>query len=463
MKITQTEQAKWNKKLAVYESAIDVLWSNVKLSVNYFSNIKENNGSKSIQKIKKRIKSLKSILGKLKKKGVNFTVEEIDNTIHDVIGIRIVCLTMTDVKEMIDLLCEQLNATPNIKITETKDYINEPKESGYRAYHIQLQFKVPYGGEEYILNAEMQVKTVIMDAWAELEHRLRYKYDSLENLPEELKDDFEMLKKQFDLLAQQGEFTDKLIAKFILGIEKFKTGKKAKQQTIEIPKTLLADWEARQPVYKKAEDVINSELRFIYECNKERMNEDGYSWVQKYIHRPKSIESSVAKLNIKGKALAIENIESSVSDLLGYRIVCLTQNDLEECYNLVISELAKNPNVTIVRNKNYIEYPKDSGYRGYHIQIRYKLVYDGVTYEIPAEIQFRTAVMDAWSELEQKFKYKEEYSSKLDLQPELFQLLNDIKKQLHTLALISGSLDDRACDFINKTKEIKNRNKTKQK
>lgn len=460
MTMLQKEKLKWDNKLVVYKSAMEVLWSNVKLTVNYFTDIKENNGSKSIQKIKKRIKKLDSILGKLKKKGVNFTVDEIDNNIHDIIGIRIVCLTMTDVKEMIDLLCEQLHETPNITITEQKDYINNPKDSGYRAYHIQLKFKLRFGKQDYEVNAEIQVKTVIMDAWAELEHRLRYKYNSLDNLPEELKEDFEMLKTQFNILAQSGEFTDNLIAKFILGIEKLKVGKKVKQQ-LDISKTLLSEWEERQPIYQKAEDVLDSELRIIYENNKEIMNEDGYSWVQKYIHRPKSLESSVLKLKKKGKEININNIEKSVSDLIGYRIVCLTQNDLYECFDLIIASLSKNPNVSIVGIKNYIEHPKASGYRGIHIQLKYKVVYGGITYELPAEIQFRTAVMDAWSELEQKFKYKEEYSSRLDLSKDLVQLLNSVKDQLYTLALTSSSLDDRACDFINKTKEIKK--KTKQK
>lgn len=453
MTISQKELGKWNNLLTVYKSAIDVLSSQVKLVVNSFSAMKENDGSKSIQKLSRRIKSYDSILGKLKKKGVNFTIDEIDSNIHDVIGLRIVCLTMSDVKNLVELLCKTFESTPDIKIIETKDYINDPKPSGYRAYHIQLKFKVFYGGEEYNLNAEIQVKTTIMDAWAELEHRLRYKYSSLSNLPDDLKADFELLKQQFDLLAHSGEITDNMIGRFITEIEKMKCAKKVKPSTVEIPKQLQSDWEERLPIYQKADDVLFSTLRLIYESNKELMNEDGYSWVQKFNHRIKSIDSVVQKLNKKGLDNNIDNIESSIHDLLGFRIVCLTQNDLYTCLSFIEHGLARNSNIKITGLKDSIQKPKSSGYRGVHIQLVYKVNYLGVEYEIPAEIQLRTVLMDSWAELEQKFKYKEEFSSKLELTEELENKLVIIKGQLHQLAEQSTLLDEMSSSFIKKSKE----------
>lgn len=454
MTVLQKELAKWNYKLLIYECGLRVLSSNVRLVTDPYSINGENESSFSIQKISERIKDIKSILGKLKKKGINFTLEEVDKNIHDVIGMRIVCLTMEDVKKVVELLIESLNKTPGFEIIDMKDYINSPKKSGYRAFHIQLKFKILYCGEEYTLNAEIQVKTVIMNAWAELEHRLRYKFYSLDNLPDDLKAEFEILKSQFDLLAHYGEVTETMIAKFIYDVEKLKSKKKTKVDKFDISKELSNDWKEREKVYQKTEDVIKAQLHLIYENNKEIMNDEGYSWIQKFVYRIKPLSSSLEKLDKKDLDFNIENIESYIHDLLGFRIVCLTQNDLYSCVDLLVNDLEKNPACELIKVKDFIKNPKESGYRGVNLQFKYKILYNGIQYEIPVEIQFRTLIMDSWADLEQNFKYKEEYSSRFDLPSDLLERLNLIKSQLHQLSDISSMLDNMASQFISKTKEL---------
>ncbi len=111
-----------------------------------------------------RIKSEESMREKLRKKGLPETAESALNEVFDAVGIRIVCAFLDDVYMMRDLL----KAIPWIEVVEEKDYIRHAKENGYRSLHLILKVD----GKCY---AEVQIRTVSMDTWAALEHKLRYK------------------------------------------------------------------------------------------------------------------------------------------------------------------------------------------------------------------------------------------------------------------------------------------------
>lgn len=124
-----------------------------------------------ISSIKTRIKSPESIYRKLQKLGFNFTAENIQTQLNDVAGIRVICSFIDDIYEIADLLAEQ----DDITVLKVKDYIKNPKENGYRSYHMIVEIPVFFSEGKTPMRCEVQIRTIGMDFWASLEHQLRYK------------------------------------------------------------------------------------------------------------------------------------------------------------------------------------------------------------------------------------------------------------------------------------------------
>lgn len=131
-----------------------------------------------IETIKTRLKSPESIIEKLQRKNLAYTVENIEEYIHDVAGIRVICPFIQDIYILYQCLIEQ----DDIKILKTKDYIRNPKPNGYRSLHLIVEVPIFLQNEKRMMKVEVQLRTIAMDFWASLEHRLRYK----KNLGEEL-------------------------------------------------------------------------------------------------------------------------------------------------------------------------------------------------------------------------------------------------------------------------------------
>lgn len=124
-----------------------------------------------VEHIKSRIKSIDSISKKLEKRGYELTTDNLVNHVHDLIGVRIVCSFLSDVKAIVDVL----KSSKLFKIKEENDYISNPKDSGYISYHMNVLVPIHlYDKTEYI-EAEIQIRTIAMDFWASLDHKLRYK------------------------------------------------------------------------------------------------------------------------------------------------------------------------------------------------------------------------------------------------------------------------------------------------
>lgn len=121
-----------------------------------------------IQYISSRIKSPGSTLEKLERKGFPVTLESALENLYDVIGIRITCALLSDVYNV----AEWIRSLDNIEIVSEKDYIKNPKENGYRSLHFQLRVKDESGKK---MNMEIQIRTLAMDFWATLEHKMNYK------------------------------------------------------------------------------------------------------------------------------------------------------------------------------------------------------------------------------------------------------------------------------------------------
>ena len=140
-----------------------------------------------IHHIDTRLKSAKSILGKLQKKDLDLTLSAACNNIYDIAGIRVVCSYIKDVY----LIRDRLMAQDDVMIMQIKDYIETPKENGYRSLHMVIRVPVYFMNKKQLVPVELQVRTLAMDLWASLEHDIKYKclyQTETENFSEELKE-----------------------------------------------------------------------------------------------------------------------------------------------------------------------------------------------------------------------------------------------------------------------------------
>ena len=124
-----------------------------------------------IEYITSRIKSEKSMKEKLERKNLPVTLEAALNKIFDAVGIRIICSYIDDVYEIVKMLKQY----KDLKVIKEKDYIKNPKENGYRSYHIVFQMKLDMAGEIKPVFIEIQIRTIAMDFWSSLEHQMKYK------------------------------------------------------------------------------------------------------------------------------------------------------------------------------------------------------------------------------------------------------------------------------------------------
>ena len=140
-----------------------------------------------IHHIDTRLKSAKSILGKLQKKDLDLTLSAACNNIYDIAGIRVVCSYIKDVY----LIRDRLMAQDDVMIMQIKDYIETPKENGYRSLHMVIRVPVYFMNKKQLVPVELQIRTLAMDLWASLEHDIKYKclnQTETEEFSEELKE-----------------------------------------------------------------------------------------------------------------------------------------------------------------------------------------------------------------------------------------------------------------------------------
>lgn len=124
-----------------------------------------------VHHIDTRLKSTKSILGKLEKKDLDLTLNAAINNIYDIAGVRVVCPYIKDVYMIRDRLMDQ----DDVHIMEMKDYIAQPKKNGYRSLHMIIRVPVYFMSKKQFVPVEIQIRTEAMDLWASLEHDIKYK------------------------------------------------------------------------------------------------------------------------------------------------------------------------------------------------------------------------------------------------------------------------------------------------
>lgn len=156
------------------------------------------------ESIKSRLKSPISIADKLRRKGLAVTVENIEKHLNDVAGIRVICSFPDDIYRLADLLAGQ----DDIILLGKKDYIKNPKPNGYRSLHLILDIPIFLSNEKKHMKVEVQFRTIAMDFWASLEHKLKYKkdVDNSEEIVAKLKicaDSIEMLDFQMQEIRNE--------------------------------------------------------------------------------------------------------------------------------------------------------------------------------------------------------------------------------------------------------------------
>ena len=130
-----------------------------------------------ISGIHTRLKSVRSIAEKMTRRGVGPNLSDIQEQIHDIAGVRVICAFEDDVY----YLEKALLAQDDITLLQRKDYIDQPKANGYRSLHLIVTVPIFLTNEKRLMQVEIQLRTIAMDAWANLEHQLRYKKDTSES------------------------------------------------------------------------------------------------------------------------------------------------------------------------------------------------------------------------------------------------------------------------------------------
>ncbi|MDN4619433.1 GTP pyrophosphokinase family protein [Paenibacillus sp. PsM32] len=160
----------WKKLPILYELALEELQNKIKLIQAEWE---LTDGFSPIEHIKTRLKDPKSMIEKLVRKGLDTTVDNIFEHIHDIAGMRIVCAFVQDIYRMFN----HLQQREDIKIIEIKDYIANPKSNGYQSLHVIVAVPLVLMEGKRWVKVEIQMRTLAMDFWASLEHIIFYKYD----------------------------------------------------------------------------------------------------------------------------------------------------------------------------------------------------------------------------------------------------------------------------------------------
>lgn len=177
-----------------YKFALDEVYTKIDILKQEFSYIHEYN---PIEHVKSRIKSPESIVKKMYKRGYPMTTASIKENIFDIAGIRITCSFISDIYEISSMLQRQ----KDVKVLEYKDYIKSPKPNGYQSLHLIIQVPVFMSDREEHVCVEVQIRTIAMDFWASLEHKIYYKYNK--EVPRRLLDELKEAAESATLLDQK--------------------------------------------------------------------------------------------------------------------------------------------------------------------------------------------------------------------------------------------------------------------
>ena len=167
----------WNSVMFLYESALKAINTKIEILNEEFIHMY---GHTPIEHIKSRVKTPDSIVKKMKRNGYEVTIENMVEKLSDIAGIRIICSFNQDIYQIADMIARQKDVT----VLYVKDYIRKPKPNGYKSYHMVVTIPIYLTEGPVETKVEIQIRSVAMDFWASLEHKIAYKFEG--NAPEGL-------------------------------------------------------------------------------------------------------------------------------------------------------------------------------------------------------------------------------------------------------------------------------------
>ena len=160
----------WKTIMFLYNAALREVETKLAILNDEFHHVHQYN---PIEHIKTRIKTPESIVKKLKKYGFETSVENMVKEIHDIAGVRLICSFTSDIYRLAEMIGNQ----SDLKVVSIKDYIKNPKESGYKSFHMVVSVPIYLSDSVVETKVEVQIRTIATDFWASLEHKIYYKYE----------------------------------------------------------------------------------------------------------------------------------------------------------------------------------------------------------------------------------------------------------------------------------------------
>ncbi len=385
-------EEKLNKFLWKYREALNFLENQIG---SFVRSMNVNGEYNPIEHFSGRIKSIDSIKGKLKRRGLEFSVDSIADNLDDIAGVRIVCHFMNDLNKLIEFI----RKNPFIEIIEVEDYIANPKDSGYLSYHMTVKVPVMDDSQVIYVPAEIQIRTMAMDMWASLEHKISYKHD---------------LDKK---ISDKGVYHKIRSIIKNTSLETIKMDMELKNIIDELEKNDENVLEGEN--YNISSDVVSFDVMEKYNLGLNNLkciineifsgfNEEEKKSIELLKFRLKEPKSICKKLMSKNIYNVDEStIDNNLNDVIGGRIVCSFLSDM----NAIIAAIVEYFGASNVRIKDYVTSPKPNGYSSYHILVKIPVYYKGKTEFLNAEIQVRTKAMNMWASFHHKLCYKKEISS----------------------------------------------------
>lgn len=158
----------WNTAMLLYNSALKEMGTKIEILNDEFQHVHQYN---PIEYVKTRLKSPESIVKKLKRYGYEDSIQNMIEYCNDIAGVRIVCSFTSDIYRLADMIGRQSDIT----VLSIKDYIKNPKPSGYKSYHMIVTIPIFLSDRMVDTKVEIQIRTIAMDFWASLDHQLKYK------------------------------------------------------------------------------------------------------------------------------------------------------------------------------------------------------------------------------------------------------------------------------------------------
>lgn len=377
-----------------------------------------------IEHLKYRIKTTESIKEKLNKLkyqaeknnvegNYEFSAENIEQKLDDIVGVRIVCPFLNDVEKVIKEI-RTIQQDNKLIIVEERDYINNPKKSGYSSYHMKILVPIYIENKIEYVKAEIQIRTVTMDMLASLEHKITYKKSII--LTEDKR---KTMKNTFD-------FCNHIDVALNNTQEEKRENENPNYLSVQLPDFMKTrEFNNFILAYEKALVSVNLKvIDYIKSYSKEQ------NPVEHIKTRMKNKDKIFTKLERYNLTPTLSNIENNIHDIAGIRIVCAFLSDVEE----IVQKIITDDKLIIVEKQNYISNPKESGYSSYHLLVKVPIIQNNIVIYPEVEIQVRTMVQEMWATLQERLCYQKE--SEQSLQEELkkcSKVLNQIDENMNEI------------------------------